>query len=433
MAAGQSWGRYPAVHQRLVPLNNRADLLPAFEGLALPRGNGRSYGDSCLNPDGTLLCARGLDRFIAFDASTGVLRCEAGVTLAEIIELALPQGWFLPVTPGTRHVTVAGAIANDVHGKNHHRTGNFGHHVRAFELLRSDGERRLCVPGDRDGWFAATVGGLGLTGLITWAEVQLRRVSSSALETENIRFESLEEFFSLSAASADSYEYSVAWIDCLASGKARGRGHFTRADHCSALAQQRPRSPDSKLSMPVTPPISLVNPLSLRPFNTLYYWRQRSRRRRFVSHLLPFFYPLDSIGDWNRMYGPSGFLQYQCVLPPTASRDGVDALLAEIARSGSGSFLAVLKEFGNIPSLGMLSFPRPGTTLALDFPNTGPEVFKLLKRLDRVVDDAGGALYPAKDARMSAHSFQRAYSRWSEFSHYLDPRFSSGFWRRVTE
>ncbi|WP_115562903.1 FAD-binding oxidoreductase [Xanthomonas arboricola] len=433
MAAGQSWGRYPRADQTLIPINDRAASLPAFDGSALPRGNGRSYGDSCLNPDGALLCARGLDRFIAFDPATGVLYCEAGVTLADIIELALPQGWFLPVTPGTRYVTVAGAIANDVHGKNHHRTGNFGHHVRAFELLRSDGERRLCTPHNADGWFAATVGGLGLTGLITWAEIQLRRVTSPALETENIRFGSLDEFFALSAESADSHEYSVAWIDCLASGKARGRGHFTRADHCTGLAQERPKSPGKSLSMPITPPMSLVNKVSLRPFNTLYYWRQPARRKRAVSHLLPFFYPLDGIRDWNRMYGPAGFLQYQCVLPPNASRDGVDALLAEIARSGSGSFLAVLKEFGNTPSLGMLSFPRPGTTLALDFPNTGPAVLKLLERLDRIVDEAGGALYPAKDARMTAHSFQSAYGRWREFGGYLDPRFSSGFWRRVTE
>ncbi|USI99204.1 FAD-binding oxidoreductase [Xanthomonas prunicola] len=433
MAAGQSWGRYPKAHQILIPVNDRAALLPAFDDRALPRGNGRSYGDSCLNPDGALLCARGLDRFIAFDPGSGVLRCEAGATLADIIELVLPQGWFLPVTPGTRYVTVAGAIANDVHGKNHHRTGNFGHHVRAFELLRSDGERRLCMPGDTDGWFAATVGGLGLTGLITWVEIQLRRVGSPALETENIRFGSLDEFFALSAASAESHEYSVAWIDCLASGKARGRGHFTRADHCTGLAHERPKSPGAGLPMPITPPMSLVNKLSLRPFNALYYWRQPAPRKRFVSHLLPFFYPLDGIRNWNRMYGPAGFLQYQCVLPPAASRDGIDALLAEIARSGSGSFLAVLKEFGNTPSIGMLSFPRPGTTLALDFPNSGPDVFRLLERLDRVVDEAGGALYPAKDARMAAYSFQRAYGRWLEFSSYLDPRFSSGFWRRVTE
>lgn len=431
---GQSWGRYPRVEQTVVPLHDRDAALPDFNGWALPHGNGRSYGDSCLNPRGTLLHARGLDRFIDFDPATGVLRCEAGVTLAEIIDLVLPQGWFLPVTPGTRYVTVGGAIANDVHGKNHHRTGSFGHHLRAFELLRSDGTRKRCTPvDDTDGLFAATVGGLGLTGLITGAELQLRRVPGPALEVENIRFGSLDEFFALSRASADSHEYSVAWIDCLASGKARGRGHFTRADHATLSATERPRMPGKGLAMPFTPPISLVNGLTLRPFNALYYWRQPAPRKRVASHLLPFFYPLDGIANWNRMYGPSGFLQYQCVLPPSESAAGVDALLQEISRSGSGSFLAVLKEFGNQSSPGLLSFPRPGTTLALDFPNTGPEVFRLLDRLDHIVDDAGGALYPAKDARMSSASFKRAYPRWQEFEAFIDPRFSSGFWRRVTE
>lgn len=430
---GQSWGRHSWPRQAVLPVSDRSRPFPEFSGTALPYGNGRSYGDSCLNPDGNLLNARGLDRFIAFDPVSGVLRCEAGVTLAEIIDLVLPQGWFLPVTPGTRYVTVGGAIANDVHGKNHHRTGSFGHHVRAFELLRSDDSRRICTPLDAKDWFAASIGGLGLTGLITWAELQLRRVPGPILETENIRFGSLDEFFTLSATSADSYEYSVAWIDCLASGSARGRGHFTRADHASSVAGERLKAPGRGLSMPLTPPFSLVNKLSLRPFNSLYYWKQPALRKRRTSHLLSFFYPLDGIREWNRMYGPAGFFQYQCVLPPSVARDGIAALLNEIALSGSGSFLAVLKEFGTQSSPGMLSFPRPGTTLALDFPNTGAEVLRLLDRLDRIVDEAGGALYPAKDARMSTASFQRAYPRWQEFSDYLDPRFSSGFWRRVTE
>ena len=434
VVSGQSWGRYPRVQQTLLPVHDRAHPLPEFPGTALPRGNGRSYGDSCLNPGGTLLHTRHLDRFIAFDPQCGTLCCEAGVTLAEIIDLVLPQGWFLPVTPGTRHVTVGGAIANDVHGKNHHRTGSFGHHVLRFELLRSDGSRRQCTPtGENPDWFSATVGGLGLTGLITWAELQLRRVPGPALEVENIRFDSLDEFFDLSAASASSHEYSVAWIDCLAKQHKRGRGHFTRADHANALPAERPLAPRKNLRMPLTPPVSLVNQLSLRPFNALYYWRQPARRKRSVGHLLPFFYPLDGITDWNRMYGPKGFLQYQCVLPPAQARDGIDALLAEIARSGQGSFLAVLKEFGTMPSRGMLSFPRPGTTLALDFPNAGPRLFNLLQRLDCIVDEAGGALYPAKDARMAATSFQHAYPRWLDFSNYLDPRLSSGFWRRVME
>lgn len=431
---GYSWGRHPQVQQRVLALHDRRACLPEFDGLALPHGNGRSYGDSCLLPGGTLLHSRGLDRFISLDPASGILRCEAGVTLGEIIELVLPQGWFLPVTPGTRHVTVGGAIANDVHGKNHHRTGAFGHHVRSFGLLRSDGSRRLCTPvDDAEGWFSATVGGLGLTGVITEVELQLRRVPGPWLESENIRFGSLDEFFALSRESGATHEYGVAWIDCLAHGRRRGRGHFTRADHATLQGAERPGAPGAGLAMPFTPPLSLVNRFTLRPFNALYYWRQPSRRKRSVSHLLPFFYPLDGIRDWNRMYGPRGFLQYQCVVPPAEAESGIAALLGEISASGSGSFLAVLKEFGDTASCGMLSFARPGTTLALDFPNDGQPVLKLLDRLDRIVDEAGGAVYPAKDARMSAASFQRAYPRWKEFATFIDPRFSSGFWRRVSE
>ena len=431
-----SWGRFP--HSRGQQdrwLHDRSAPLPLPDaGSVLPRGNGRSYGDSCLNPGGTLLHARPLDRFIAFDPASGLLRCEAGATLSEIIDLALPQGWFLPVTPGTRLATVGGAIANDVHGKNHHLMGNFGHHVRQFELLRSDGSRRvLSSQSDEDGLFSATLGGLGLTGLIAWAELQLRRVPGPWLESESVRFGNLDEFFALSTASAATHEYTVAWIDCLASGQRLGRGHFLRSDHAAPDPADCPPIRHSGRTMPFTPPFSLVNTLSLRAFNTLYYWRQPARRKRTVSHYRPYFYPLDGIGHWNRMYGPRGFMQHQCVLPPAHASDGVAALLKEISRSGHGSFLAVLKEFGSIPSLGMLSFPRPGTTLALDFPNTGPDVFRLLDRLDAIVAEAGGAIYPAKDARMSPAIFRSGYPRLQEFSCHIDPAFSSGLWRRLME
>ncbi|WNH49299.1 FAD-binding oxidoreductase [Stenotrophomonas aracearum] len=430
---GQSWGRYPHAQQTLLALSDRAADLPVACGTVLPHGNGRSYGDSCLNPGGSLLMTRALDRFIAFDPASGVLRCEAGVTLAEIIELALPAGWFLPVTPGTRYATVGGAVGNDVHGKNHHRAGSFGHHVRCLELLRSDGSRQLLDAQDQSGLFAATIGGLGLTGVVTWAELQLRRVPGPWIETESIRFDSLDDFFALSRESADGFEYTVAWIDCLATGKHLGRGHFLRGDHAPGNAQAATPSASPRRSMPLVPPVSLVNRLTLRPFNTLYYWRQPARRRRHVSHYQSYFYPLDGINHWNRMYGPQGFLQHQCVLPPQHAREATAALLSEISRSGRGSFLAVLKEFGNRPSPGLLSFPRPGTTLALDFPNDGPEVFRMLERLDAIVGEVGGAVYAAKDARMSGALFRQSYPQWQHFSRFIDPRFSSGFWRRVME
>ena len=428
------WGNYPVVEQEIVPIHSRHSALPEVRGSLLPHGNGRSYGDSCLNPHNTLLTTRGLDRMIAFDRRTGVLSCESGVTLAEIIEVALPCGWFLPVTPGTRFVTVGGAIANDVHGKNHHRAGTFGHHVRCLELLRSDGSRRILQAGQSEELFAATIGGLGLTGLITWAEIQLRRIPGPWMAAESVRFDSLDDFFALSGSSAHSHEYTVAWIDCLASGKHLGRGHFLRADHAPGRYDERQPSTSGAAAVPLTPPISLVNRLTLRPFNTLYYWRQPARRTRHFAHYQSYFYPLDGVRGWNRIYGPRGFLQHQCVLPHATARDAVADLLTEIARSGQGSFLAVLKEFGDIPSLGMLSFPRPGLTLALDFPNIGPGVFALLDRLDDVVSAAGGALYPAKDARMSPTVFQSAYAEQLErFNPHIDPKFSSGFWRRVME
>lgn len=429
--AGTSWGRYPAARHRLSPLTDRHRALPPFEGSALPYGNGRSYGDSCLNPDGTLLQARGLDRFMAFDPASGRLRCEAGVTLDEIIQVALPAGWFLPVTPGTRFVTVGGAIANDVHGKNHHVAGTFGHHVVTLELLRSDGSRTILSPGHASGLFEATVGGLGLTGVVTWAELQLRRVPGAWLEAETIPFGGLDDFFALSHESASRHEYTVAWVDCLARGRSLGRGHFLRADHAPGTPDlPPPRS--GGLRVPFTPPFSLVNRISLRAFNWAYYRRVRSRMRAF-AHYTSYFYPLDGIRDWNRMYGRRGFFQYQCVLPPAAARDGIAELLREIARDGTGSFLAVLKEFGDRPSLGMLSFARPGTTLALDFPNTGASILRLFERLDRIVEAAGGALYPAKDARMPGRLFKQAYPAWSRYAELVDPRFSSGFWRRVME
>lgn len=430
---GQSWGRYPQANQLIIPVTDRHAALPVAEGSMLPHGNGRSYGDSCLNDGGALLHTRHLDRFMAFDPLSGILECEAGVLLSEILDLVVPQGWFLPVTPGTKFVTVGGAIGNDVHGKNHHKAGTFGRHVLEFELLRSDGSRRLCSPRENPEWFAATVGGLGLTGLISRAKIQLRRVASPWMSCEICRFDDLPGFFRLSRASDRDYEYTVAWIDCASQGNALGRGIFTRANHAPAHPDFRPDAPARRLSVPLTPPISLINPLSLSAFNSLYYHRQREGVRHVTTHYEPHFYPLDGVAEWNRIYGPRGFLQYQCVVPLAAAPDCVELLVKTIAKSRQGSFLAVLKQFGDIASPGMLSFPRPGATLALDFPHRGASTLSLLDRLDEIVASAGGAVYPAKDARMPARFFKQYFPAWETFSHYIDPKFSSSFWRRVTE
>ena len=429
-AAPASWGRWPRAQQQVQALHDRNRAPDFIAGQSyLPYGLGRSYGDSCLNDGGVLLATRGLDRYISFDPESGELCCEAGVSLDEIIQLALPDGWFLPVSPGTRYVTVGGAIANDVHGKNHHRAGSFGRHLLEFELLRSDGSVLRCSPVSNPQMFAASIGGLGLTGLIRWARLQLRRVPGPWVAGHSIKFGNLGEFFRLSAESDRDYEYTVAWIDCTAAGAQRGRGLYSRGNHVDSRGAEPAAG---RLAMPLTPPLSLVNNLSVPAFNALYYARQREPLIAQRWHWRPFFYPLDGVANWNRMYGPRGFFQYQCVVPMADAQASVGDMLARIQRAGAGSFLAVLKVFGDLPSPGVLSFPRPGATLAVDFPNRGQRTLDLLESLDEVTRAAGGAVYPAKDARMSAASFQQYFPRWREFAAQVDPKFSSSFWRRVT-
>jgi FAD/FMN-containing dehydrogenase len=434
MAGYASWGNFPPARQAARTLSWRDDPLPlgADGATVLPRGLGRSYGDSCLNDGGVLLDTRRLDHLIEFDRDTGVLRCEAGVSLDAILELLAPQGWFPPVTPGTRFVTIGGAIANDVHGKNHHRAGTFGRFVERFELLRSDGRRTICSAVENADLFRATIGGLGLTGLITWAEIRMKRVASERIDRESVRFGGLDEFFELTRVSDESFEYTAAWIDSLARGRRLGRGLFLRGNHAAAGDRGSTARTRGWLSVPCNAPGFLLNRTSIRLFNTLYYRRQRNRLSRRTAHYGPFFHPLDSIGNWNRLYGRRGFLQYQCLVPHRTAREALRSLLERIAVKGEASFLAVLKVFGDLPSPGMLSFPRPGVTLALDFPNRGARTFELLNVLDDIVAGCGGRVYPAKDARMSAASFRRYYPEWTEFARHVDPRFSSGFWRRVT-
>lgn len=426
-----SWARYPYREQKAVDLQWRTDLLPEAPSV-LPQGNARSYGDSCMNHGGLVASTRFLRRFMEFDPQTGLLRCEAGVQLADILAVVEPQGWFLPVTPGTKFVTVGGAIGNDVHGKNHHLEGSFGNHVTRFELLRTDGSRRLCTPTENPDWFDATIGGLGLTGLITWAEIQLKRVPNSAINLETIKYSDLVSFFRLSDESESTHEYTAAWVDCLASREKLGRGHFLRGNH-ARVTQPKPAAAKLKLSMPVDPPLSLVNSLSLRAFNTLYYNRQLQERTFATVHYDPFFYPLDFVHDWNRMYGPKGFLQYQCVVPNETRHDAIREILQRIADANSGSFLVVLKVFGSVASRGLLSFPRPGATLALDFPYQGHKTMTLFDQLDEVVVQAGGAIYPAKDAHMKGDHFRLFYPQHETFTQFKDPGISSSFWRRVME
>ena len=444
----ESWGRYPKVSQQVrviewasEPVFDFLSAEPAANRLVLPYGQGRSYGDSCLNDGGWLLSTERLRHFIAFDPDQGLLRCEAGVTLSEVLEFCVPRGFFLPVTPGTRFVSLGGAVANDIHGKNHHRAGTFGCHVTAFMLLRSDGSRVLCSPLSNPELFKATIGGLGLTGLILWVELRLRRIESPFICMEAVKFGCLDEFFELSRTSDCSFEHTVAWLDCVASGRAFGRGIFMRGNHaaCAELpAAWQVRAKEEKyqrarqiFSVPCDAPGFALNNFTVRLFNMLYYHKQFPKQvTRFVPYQ-PFFYPLDAIGNWNRIYGRRGLLQFQCVVPSENNNQALRSLLKSVVESGKASFLAVLKEFGEIESPGLLSFPRRGMTLCLDIPYDGSSTLELMERLDAMVRDFGGKMYPAKDACMSPQSFRCYYPQAVEFARYIDKQFSSSFWRRV--
>jgi FAD/FMN-containing dehydrogenase len=428
----ESWGRFPKLSADVHPLFWKEDFPASVTGdtKVLAVGMGRSYGDVCLLQHGTLLTTPSLDRLISFESETGVLRCEAGVSLAQILDFAVPRGWFLPVSPGTKYVTVGGAIANDIHGKNHHVAGTFGLHTQRFELVRSDGTQVVCSPTENPEWYAATIGGMGLTGLITWAELQLRPIVSRRIRCQSTKFVGLDEFIALSQASAHR-EYSVAWIDCVAQGRNFARGVFMQGEHDENPGPLTPLD-KAKLTLPLDLPPFALSRATVGAFNTFYYHKQMAKDRTALIDYEPFFYPLDRILQWNRLYGKQGLLQFQCVLPWEAGATGMTQLLQAITASGLGSFLAVIKVFGDAVSPGVMSFPMPGITLALDFPVRRDVTFDLLDRLADVTADFGGRMYPAKDACMSAAHFQQFYPQWEQWAAYVDPSFSSSFWQRVT-
>ncbi len=432
MSAYRSWAYRPAQRQAAVRPTWREASLPSSQPI-LPFGNGRSYGDSCLNSAGVLIDSRSLDHVIEFNRETGRIRCESGLLLDALHRITLPAGWFVPVTPGTSYVTLGGALANDVHGKNHHRDGCFGNHVCAFELCRSDGSRIVCSPSSNELLFSATIGGLGLTGFVSWVEIQLLSVESSTMDVNTSVFYGLEEFMALSAQSHDSHQYSVAWLDCVSSGKNFGRGIFIQANHSSQHVPVAERPASSGLPVPVDFPGWALNSVTVKAFNELYFHKHRLMSLGdSIQDFRSYFYPLDSLQHWNRIYGSGGFYQYQFVVP-TVNTEALTEILNRIVDSGQGSFLAVLKQFGAVRSPGLMSFPMEGPCLALDFPNKGRKTLQLMDELDAIVTAAHGCVYPAKDNRMSAAAFKQYFPQVDEFVHHIDPAFSSDFWRRVSD
>ena len=436
------WGRYPVLDCRVEPLRE-IEALPALvrrSGTLIARGNGRSYGDAALDPNLTLSTLP-LARIGEFDPETGRLTCEAGVLLADILERFVPRGWFPPVVPGTKFVTVGGMIAADVHGKNHHRDGSFGAHLESLVLFTADGAVRQCSRTEHPGLFRATVGGMGLTGVILSASFRLRPIETAFVMAETLVAPDLDETLALLEASHE-WPFTVAWTDCLGQGAKLGRSLVMRGAFLEAgalppeLATDPLRVPSRRqLRVPGDAPAMLLNRASVRCFNGFLFRRAGSRSGARAVPFERFFFPLDRIGDWNRLYGRRGFLQYQCVLPGKESPAGISALLQRITKTGSGCFLAVLKLFGPAGD-GLLSFPREGCTLALDFPRRSG-VLPLLDDLDAITHRHGGRVYLAKDARLAPERLREGYPRLGPFREAVAAaagsprRFASALSRRL--
>ena len=436
------WGRYPVLDCRLEHLREHEslpDLLDRNDTL-IARGNGRSYGDAALNRELTLSMLA-MNRMQAFDTQTGLLTCEAGVLLADILDVFVPRGWFPPVVPGTKFVTVGGMIAADVHGKNHHQDGSFGAHVESLLLVTANGETRTCSRTENADLFRATLGGMGLTGIILSASFRLKPIETAFVLEETLAAGDLSETMALFEKSAD-WPYSVAWIDCLARGAKQGRSLLMRGRfmECSALPARLGADPlrpaaGRQLTVPVDAPSMLLNRHTISVFNEWYYRRGAKLSRPQLVHFDRFFFPLDRLRAWNRLYGRRGFVQYQCVLPTRESPIGIRALLDRISTARHASFLAVLKLFGPVGE-GLLSFPMEGYTLTLDFPmHTGTPA--LLVALDEITHRHGGRVYLAKDACSTPARLRQGYPQRTAFGRRrteaagLVPKFASMLSRRL--
>ena len=422
-----SWGRTEGQECNLRYPSSAEEVIKIIQNgkKVLPFGKGKSYGDACLNKEGQLISLKNISKILDLDQENGEIECEAGITLKQIQDLIIPLGWILPVVAGTQFITLGGAIANDIHGKNHLAVGSFGNSIKELTLLKSDGIYRVCSNDENDGLFKATVGGAGLTGFIVSAKIKLKAIKSNLLEINYRNFNSFEDFEELLDKNSKS-EYAVSWFNCR-EGK-NFRGLMQIANH----SQSNEIIPSKKLvSLPI-PSIKLINKTSKRIFSYLYYKKQsRLESLNYIDNYINFMHPLDRLHNWNKLYGNKGFYQFQCQLPPEISKEVFKVILAEINRSGEEPFLPVLKPLGEIQSLGILSFPKPGITMSVDFENKGFKTKKLFKKLTEITIDAGGRLYLAKDTLMDSKSFEKSYSNIEVFKTYRDPAISSSLSRRL--
>jgi decaprenylphospho-beta-D-ribofuranose 2-oxidase len=400
--------------ERVSELRERVREGPA-DGGRIAYGAGRAYGDAALNSQGRVILTRRLNRMLAFDGDSGLLEAEPGVTFNDLLAVFLPRGWLVPATPGTAFATLGGAVANDIHGKNHDRVGSFGDHLTWIDLMLPSGEIVRTTDSERPELFRATIAGLGLTGVIVGIGLRLMRVPSSAVRVRERRCRDLDAFLAALAEVRQRATYSVGWIDGLAKGRELGRGLLEEAEPASEAV---PDTPQRARRVPMDAPGSLLNPITIGLFNAAYYRRVPVGGRERIVPYRRFLYPLDAISDWNRIYGRGGFFQFQCVLPDASAPRAIRLLLEEIAGSGRASFLAVLKTLG-AEGRGYLSFPMRGYTLALDFPRRGG-VEDVLRRLERLTLDHGGRIYLAKDAVLSPEGFRAMYPKLPEFQAVLD-------------
>ncbi|MEJ2479721.1 MAG: FAD-binding oxidoreductase [Acidihalobacter sp.] len=435
------WGQYPRMETRSSRPERYAQLATACtaERTCIARGQGRAYGDAALSANSLVVATERLDRMLDFDADNGVLRAEAGLTLGTLLEHFVPRGWFPPVTPGTRHVSLGGCVASDVHGKNHHRDGSFGAFVDSIELFTADGGKHAIGPQREPELFHATTGGMGLTGLIGEVALRLRRIETAYILARHHPARDLDELMALFQDPERDDAYTVAWIDCL-SGSGRGvfmAGHHAGVDELPPEMRYRPLelSPRRTLDIPFNLPGGLLNSFTVSAFNALYYRVNADRQEPFVTDFGSFFYPLDGLDHWYRLYGRNGFIQYQCVLPEASATGGLQRLLDILQNRRQAPFLAVLKRMGAAGS-GHLSFPQPGYTLAVDLPVAGVRAQRLAAELDAVTIDHGGRVYLAKDACLTPENFRRMYPRypqWREIKREIDPgnRFRSALAQRL--
>lgn len=405
------WGKYPRIQAKTYSFESPDELRTCLKNdqSCIVYAKGRGYGDCALSPK--VIFTHRFDNILDFDPQTGIVTCESGVSLAELIEVFLPRGWFFPITPGTKFISIGGAIASDVHGKNHHNAGCFSECLLSFDLMLPEGKIISCSRKKNKELFRATCGGMGLTGVILTATFRMQDTKSGYIRETILRARNLQEIFAL-FEDYQSATYSVAWIDCLAKGTSMGRSLLMLGEPADTGSLELSKS--KVVSLPIDLPGLTLSKYSLSLFNHFYYWRKSVPLTDRLVPLAKFFYPLDAIHHWNRLYGSKGFTQYQLVLPKEASFKGLEKILSRIAQSGLPSFLGVLKLFGP-KNDNYLSFPMEGYSLALDFPIKA-KLFPFLDELDSIVTDHGGRLYLAKDVRMSKKIFRKGYPRWQKFS-----------------